>query len=121
MLTIKFEDGELVQGRGWMDLPNKAIKRVKLQVDDKIFVMEDYESYNHLVEKAFMPLNQGKTLIKRVLLMGRKEHYVKVIGYNFLTNEKEEYVSAFGFEYNGRVSTGWKQGIKTEIPKYKVI
>jgi hypothetical protein len=114
MLSIKFADGELIQiEKGWNDLPNKPILRVKITIDNHVMMMENYESYNHLQEYCTNLLSGNKTLRNRYLL-GRKGDKIKGIKYNYISNTFEEFECEFGKEYNGRPSTGWKEGIKSE-------
>ena len=119
MLTIKFNDGELVQGRGWLDLPNKPIQKVVLELQGHKIMMQGFEEYNHLQEKAFNVLG-GTTHLRAIYLMGRKEINTKVIRLDLVTNEITESNTELNKEYNGRPSTGWKKGIPQDNPQYIV-
>jgi hypothetical protein len=122
MVSVKFNDGELIQfEKGWNDLPNKPILRVKITIDKHMLMMEGYEEYNHLQEYC-MNLDGNKTLRYRYLL-GKKGDRVKAIIYNYIDDKIKEYETEFGKEYgatfdkdgiqiNGRPSTGWKEGVK---------
>jgi len=120
MLSIKFEDGELIQNVPWLSLPNKPIKRITYDFDGKKIILEDYEEYNHLVEKVFNVLG-GITQIRSVYLMGRKEGISYITRLDMLSKQIQRYKTEIDKEYsaipceplwiNGRPSTGWKKGV----------
>ena len=120
MLSIKFQDGELIQGKGWGDLPNKPIKRITVQIKDKKIILENFEAYNHLIEKCLLIIG-NQTFIRSRYFMGRIGNNVKVIHYNFLTDECREYTAPYGQEYQGRASTGWKLGIFDSTSNSQII
>lgn len=120
MLIVKFDNGEIVQNTSWLSLPNNPIKRLKYLFNGKIILMENYESYNHLVEKVYNLLGGGTT-IRAVYLMGMKNNKVKVIRLNLLDRTIKEEETVFNKEYNGRPSTGWKAGILASTPQYQII
>ena len=119
MVTIKFLDGELIQNVSWSSLPNKPIKRLKYNFQDKTVIMEDYEAYNHLIEKVYNVL-QGTTIIRSIYLIGKIKNHAKIIILNLLDNSVHEEIRAFGEEYKGRPSTGWKNGINDSIPSFQI-
>lgn len=122
MLSIKFEDGKLIQNVPWLSLPNKPIKRITYLFNGKKYILEDYEEYNHLVEKTFN-LTNGQTQIRNIYLMGRENGISHIIKLNKIDNSVIEYNTEYDEEYcavrtvleelwiNGRPSTGWKKGI----------
>lgn len=120
MITVKFTDGELIQGRGWLDLPNKDIQKVKLQVETKTVIMEGYESYNYLNIRSYITMG-GQGLIQRQALLGRKGDEVRIICFNLNKKTYSNSITEFGKEFKGRPSTGWKTGIPHETPQYKIL
>jgi hypothetical protein len=112
MVSVKFSDGELVQfEKGWNDLPNKPILRVKITIDKHMLMMEGYEEYNHLQEYC-MNISNGSQSVRNRFLLGKKGDRVKAIIYNYIDDKIEEFEAEFGSEYYGRPSTGWKEGVK---------
>jgi len=120
MLTVKFVDGEIVQNVPWLSLPNEPIKKLKYVFNDKSIILEDYESYNHLVEKVYN-LMMGNTFIRAVYLLGKRGEEVQGIKINLLDESVIEYTAPYTQEYNGRPSTGWKSGVLDLKPSYKII
>jgi len=119
-LSVKFEDGELIQGVEWKDLPNEPIYSMKLKFKDEVIYLSGYEEYNHLIEFVYAVL-EGTKLIRSIYLMGRTKEYSQVIRVNYLTGEKTDYQTNHNEEYDavkqddgrfvGRPSTGWKKGL----------
>jgi len=123
MLIVKFNNGEVLKGGGWNTLPNKPIQKVALLTASNKGILADFESYNHLTEYIYGvsgPINQ-KTFERAIFLMGRKGNEVTTIKFNVMTNEMNIEKSLFGQEYNGRPSTGWKQGIPDLNPTFKIL
>lgn len=121
MLTIKFTDGEIVQGGGWNTLPNKPIQKIAFTEKDKKIILQGYESYNHLREHVYAVINpedKGGTFIRAIYLIGKDGDSVTVIKYNTMTNEITQSFGLIGQEYNGRPSTGWKKGSPTLNPQF---
>jgi len=113
MLTIKFTDGEMVQGGGWNTLPNKPIQKIALIEKNKKIILQDYEEYNFLREYAYIASSptEQKMIARAMYLMGRKNNKSKVIRLNLIDGSVEEKDTEIGKEYNGRPCTGWKRGI----------
>lgn len=120
MLTIKFVSGEIVQNVPWLSLPNEPIKRLKYIFNDKTIILEDYESYNHLVEKCYN-LMEGNTFVRAVYLLGRKGEHIRGIKINLMDKSVIEYTAPYTQEYNGRPSTGWKLGVLDLNPSYMIV
>lgn len=120
MLSIKFNDGELIQGKSWKDLPNKPIKRIKVHLGSKTLLLENYESYNFLIEKVYNILG-GNQFVRSIYIIGRKNDKIEGIRANYLNKTIQRFTSTFGQEYNGKPSTGWKCGVTNQNPQYKVI
>jgi hypothetical protein len=120
MISVKFTDGELIQGMGWLDMPKKPIQRLKYQFNGKTIIMEGYESYNHLVERCYMVLG-NQVSIRNIFLLGLKGGSVHGVVLNVNTKTITEYDSTFGKEYNNRPSTGWQIGRDDGNPKTQII
>jgi hypothetical protein len=120
MLVVKFTDGELIQNPSWNSMPMKPIQRVKYVIGDKTIIMEGYESYNHLVEKVYTPLD-GQQFNRAIYLMGLYGINVQVIKLNLMEKKIDTEETVFGKEYKGRSSTGWKNGYSAGKPQYEII
>lgn len=123
MIAVKFADGTILQGGGWNTLPNKAIQKIALLEKANKGILSNFEAYNHLIEHVYGvsgPINQ-KSFDRAIFLMGKKGNEVTTIKFNTLTNEMSVEKSIFGQEYNGRSSSGWKQGILDLNPAFKIL
>jgi hypothetical protein len=133
MLFVKYQDGELVQVVGWNGLPDKPIQKISLVINNKRIILENYESYNYLIERGYNIIGNN-LFIRNIYIMGKIGNLVKVITVNTFDNKIYEYENEFGkeylagytgqlitSEYNGRPSTGWKAGVFSLIPIYKII
>lgn len=127
-LSIKFENGELIQGVEWKDLSNQSIYSMKLKLNDKTIYLSGYKEYNHLIEFVYTFL-EGKKMIRHIYLMGRTEEHSQIIRINCLTGKIEEYKTKYDEEYAatpdeelwvGRPCTGWKKGLINSIPEYTI-
>ena len=117
MLTVKFSDGTLEQGVGWLDLPNKPIWSVTLELNGKMIKWRNYQSYNHLIERVYNVIGQSTT-VRGIYLMGQENGLVRIVNYNLITNQVTDSLAPYGQEYNGRPSTGWKNGLEGLTPSY---
>lgn len=116
MLTVKFTNGEIVQDSPWLSMPPEPIQRVKYVFQGKTVMMEGYEAYNHLVERYYALIGEGKG-IRAIYLMGMSGKNVDVLSLNVITGHIKQERTLIGQEYNGRPSTGWKSGISVGIPR----
>lgn len=117
MLTVKLTNGEILKGGGWNTLPDTPISKIALEISGHKIIMQDYESYNHLIEKAFNVIG-GSTQVRAIYLMGRKGDDVQVIKVNLIDNSIITGSAPHSQEYNGRPSTGWKFGVCNLTPQY---
>jgi|WetSurSiteA1Bulk_404760.scaffolds.fasta_scaffold06136_6 hypothetical protein len=118
MYYLKFSDNTIFRGSNiynslWDTIPDKEISEWKYQFGNKQFTLNGYEFYNHQIEKVNI---FNKEIITKLILMGRKANKVDCIVIDFKTKKvyKKEY--QITKEYNNRPTTGWKRGIKNEIP-----
>ena len=110
MLSVKFQDGELIKGVSWLELPNKPISKIVMELNLHKIILQNYESYNYLIERVYNLI--GKTMnVRGVYLMGIKENKVHIVYYNLIKEKITESDTEVGQEYNGRPSTGWRNGI----------
>ena len=110
MLSVKFADGELIQNMPWLSLPNKPIQKIALLINNQKIILQDYEEYNFLREHCYNIIGDGKSQVRAIYLMGRKENKAKVVRLNLLNGEVKELETEIGKEYNGQSCTGWKRG-----------
>jgi hypothetical protein len=98
----------------WLLIPDKSIQKISYLFGDKLLVLENYEAYNHLVDKKCY-LNNSGNMIYRVRLLGKKGN--DVIIYNFDIEGRRFYadIKPFSNKY-----TGWKKGIIGLKPTSKI-
>jgi hypothetical protein len=82
----------------------------------KRITMRDFESYNHIVERAKMINKKSADTITAVYLMGKYKSQVYVIKFDLIHNLISNKIEEFGHEYNGGATTGWKEGLSTKEP-----
>jgi len=112
---IEFAGGEPNNSR-WNEIPTKQITELNYNMFGKKITMRDFESYNHIVERAKMINKKFADTITAVYLMGKYKSQVYVIKFDLIQNTIKDYISEFGHEYNGGTTTGWKEGLSTKEP-----
>lgn len=105
-----FKGGE-PQDSKWNEMPNSSIKVLEYDFLGETIVLENYEEYNHLVERVAF-VNTGGQGISKVLLMAKQASQVLKITINFIKKRVDYDVVEFGKEYNNKPTTGWKEGLK---------
>lgn len=110
MYKVTFIDGSTFIGGNpdnskWNLMPNKPIKKISYLFGNKLLVLENYEAYNHLVDKKLY-LNNSGTMIYKIRLLGKKGN--DIIIYNFDIEDRQFYVDVKPFSNK---YTGWKKGI----------
>lgn len=128
MYKVTFNDGTTFLGGEpqlslWNNMPDKPIARIEYSMAGHSIILEGYEAYNHIVERA-RPINKrGIETISKVILMTKKGDSVTCLIFDFLKNHGCYYTRTrkFGYEYNNKPTTGWKKGIKNGKPKSKII
>lgn len=121
MLTVKFTDGEILQGGSWNTLPDRPIQAVVLELQGRRIKMQGFEEYNFLREYAYKVIGNGTNQVIAVYLMGRKGVNTKVICLELATNEITETITEIEKEYNGRACTGWKKGTSALTPQFYIL
>jgi hypothetical protein len=113
---------------------DKRIKRIEYFLEKRMIVLENYESYNQLIERSFTIFGGKTPNLRHFYMMGRKGNKVQIIRYNVAKKQTIDYISDFGNEYNkkmiynsqskiirwvdGQPSTGWKEGLINLEPHY---
>ena len=120
MLSIKFLDGELINSHGLKNVPNKPIQKIKLHLDTKTILLENYEEYNYLFERAYQPF-QGNQFVKAIWIMGKNKEIVEGYIINLQQKTLQKFTAPNGKEFKGLPTTGWKQGILNQIPNRQII
>jgi hypothetical protein len=115
MYIIYFEDGDIFKGGNpnnskWNEIPNKTIKKIQYILMGKTVYLENYNKYNHIVERYNL-LNKKTSGISKVLLMGEKAGVVKRFVFDLLHNCFYEDITEVGKEYNNNPVLGWKKGV----------
>lgn len=106
---IIFSGGNL-QDSKWNEVPDdKKIAKLEYFTGDKTLVLENYEAYNHVVERVVF-LQNGKSVVGKVILMAKKGQDVLKITYDFKKRKASSDLAIFGKEYRGRPHKGWKKG-----------
>jgi len=123
---IQFQDGQVWQGGSierslWNEMPLKPISKIEYTLFKHTLILENYESYNHLIEKTQSLLNDNRIKITRIILMAKKENRVYNFIFDLSDNEIKLEINEFGQEYYGKKTSGWKEGIEDSTPTYKVI
>jgi len=126
MYTITHKDGQIWQGGSierslWNEMPIKPISKIEYTLFKHTLILENYESYNHLIEKTQSLLNDNRIKITRIILMAKKENRVYNFIFDLSDNEIKLEINEFGQEYYGKKTSGWKEGIEDSTPTYKVI
>ena len=112
-----YKDVNMNQAR-W-DAINKPIRRFEYHLNGKIFMMENYEMFNHLIEYAHISVRKGLFLSK-ITLMGLSGNIVTAIVLNIMKKRIEKYHAKLGQEYNGGITTGWKKGTCNKSAGYSI-
>jgi hypothetical protein len=123
MYTITFIDNTIFHGgsierSNWNNMPNKAIKKVEYFLLNHHVILENFESYNHLVEHRTL-LNNNDTIIK-TLLIGKTNDKVYMIIFDIIKKDVYLNIVDFGTEYFGKSTTGWKVGLNNQSISYKI-
>jgi len=125
MYKIIFEDNSEFQGGDfedskWNEIPQKPIKRLEYTLVKETLVFENFEAYNHLVERVKFVNRIGGKITKVILMAVNKEKVIKII-YDFQSRKILQKYCILGQEYQGRSTTGWKSGIFGKEPKVFVL
>lgn len=115
LYKITFQDNDIYYGGNlekslWNQMPKKPIKKLEYNLFSVIPILEGYEAYNHLIERVNIG---GKEYISRVLLMGKIDGKVDQWILNLNDKSITQKTTVFGQEYDGKKSTGWKEGLRT--------
>jgi hypothetical protein len=115
MYNLVFDNGECWQGgepdhSKWNEIPNKPIKKIEYKICNREVIFENYESYNHVVERIHT--FDGREKIIKIYVMARKGLNVYMFIFDLFTLEIIAEIKEFGKEYYGTATSGWKKGIE---------
>jgi len=117
MYIITFTDGTTFKGESpnnskWNTMPNKAIKRLRYKILGHKILFENFEAYNHIVERiANISIPTGEK-ISRVILMTKYNKVVRKLIFDYINKKVHIEFATWSQEFNGRKVTGWKKGIE---------
>lgn len=125
MYTITFEDNNIFVGgepedSKWNDIPNKAIKQIKYTYKNKTIVLEGYNEYCHIKKKGNFLIGNFNGILQ-VILMARTKKESQLFIWDLIKGEFYTATTEIDKEYNGKKVTGWKKGLSSRIPTYKII
>jgi hypothetical protein len=114
--TNEVFNGGSLQNSKWNLMPDKPIKKLVYQLDDKCVVAENFESYNHLIEHvSFLNKNMPTKISKVSLLLKRKEDCV------IITFSQQGITEEIIDLKDLPKVTGWKRGILNQQSNYKIL
>jgi hypothetical protein len=120
---ITFEDGTTfvdkddVNNSKWNTMPKKIIKRIDYELYGIKLKLENFESYNHLIKHANVILGRKFDGIVGIIMLAKHKEINIQFFYNLITGEFEQKI----IDINElKPSSGWKEGLKGEIPSYKI-
>lgn len=135
MYDVTFEDGSVFHGAEpinslWDELPNKPIKSISYWVNDSKFLLENFEEYNHCVERV-RGVNVSMDIVSRAMIMGRIGSRVYQVVFDLRTGAVTRLVVPYGQEYSsqftmnhaheGKPLTGWRIGLFNQPAKLKML
>ena len=106
----KFTGGEPHASK-W-NLIDKPIKKLDYIFGNKRIVLEKYDMYNHVVE--YTAIMGNGCVISKIILMGLNGDVVTKITFNIKKRSIERQNAKLGYEYNNKITTGWKKGIECD-------
>ena len=127
MYKITFKDkstflGGDVKNSKWNIIPNKDIAKIEITMFKRPIILENFESYNLLIEKTSLITMTGGgigDILSNIVFMGKKKEEVQCVIYNVKSGRVYKKESKFGKEYvlpvfdkNGDLK-GWTSGIKS--------
>ncbi len=135
MYKIKFsDDSEFVGGEPenslWNEIPkDKTVSSMQYSFLGTGFLLKDFESYNHIVERAVVLLNYaGKVYppadrITRIIIMAKWQNRVYEVVYDLKMQKAYQQIEFLGREYKNsegidigpllkvtQATTGWTRG-----------
>lgn len=119
--TVTYTDGSTFTGDsliGDWNKVDKPIQKMLFTFGGVSVQLENYKSYNHLVER--MVIIGGKaTKISKFFIMGRLENTCDVYEFNLRTKRSLRSIVPIGKEYGVQLITGWKDGVTEGQVKFK--
>ena len=104
------------------DIIEKPIAKVEYKLGVKTLILENFEAYNHVVERfQIMGQKPGQNGICGLILMAKKGSKVLRVFYNFRKGAVTQDTCEIGKEYRGKPHSGWKKGILNKKPIVKIV
>ena len=125
MYKVFFEDdsifiGGAVENSHWNKMSDIPIKKIEYTLGNKTIILENYEAYNHIVERTAF-IQTGRQVISKLILMTKQGNEVIKTIYDFIKCNFYPKLGLWGKEYNNKPTSGWKIGIKGKEGKIKII
>lgn len=118
---LEFTDGTNFEGNSltsdWLRAPERPIQALYFSFAGVSIRFENYQEYNHLIEKCAI-VGSKDLKITKILLMARLSNITEVVEYNLMTKRAVKRTVAVGQEYNGQILTGWLKGEPQGNAKY---
>jgi hypothetical protein len=124
MYKVYFIDGTEFQGgepqdSKWNEIPDKPIQKLEYQLVKIPVILENFEAYNHIVEKVQF-VNKAGNKITKLILMAKKRDKVYQLIYDFEKGKAFKAQTLWGKEYLNNPVTGWKKGVEGMASKISI-
>lgn len=125
MYKIIFEDNSIFKGgkpnnSKWLQIPDKLIKSIEYKYQNYTIILEGYKEYCHQWKRAIAIMGNFDGMVK-VILSARDEKETIQFIWDLIKREFYTATTEIDKEYNGKKITGWKKGLSSQIPTYKII
>ena len=104
----------------WNEIPNEPIKQIKYTYKNRTVILEDYNSYCHIVKKGSALIGNFSGILQ-VILMARTKKESQLFIWDLLKSEFYTATTEIDKEYNGKKVSGWKLGLFSQTPTFKII
>lgn len=98
---------------------NDGIKSLKFTFGGISVYIENFFSYNHLIERVSIVGKKDQNTITKYLIMGRLEKSTHIYEFDLKERKSKKYIVPIGQEYKRQILSGWKEGHKEGVPKFK--
>ena len=118
MYKVVFEDNTVFIGgepndSKWNEMPDKPIKKIEYYLSKIPIVLENFEAYNHIIERVKF-INRPGQRITKIILMGKKKSLVYQLIFDLKKKKMFQEKTLYNKQY-----TGWKIGIENLKPIIK--
>lgn len=114
-----FDCGTLHNSK-WNEIPDKPITKLVYFIGGRKITLENYEQYNHLLERTKILNKEGLERITKVILLGKKGNKIDRIIFNLIENKIKPEEVDWRKEYYDSPTTGWKNGTVGTTGTWKV-